>query len=163
MGHIYVESETGTGTKFIILLPAEKVKIEIPKKETPIIEKGEHKILLMDDEIDILESLSELLQSFGYKVDTAEDGAEAIEKYSNAQKTDSPFDLVILDLTVPGGMGGKETIERLREIDPDVKAIVSSGYSNDTIMANYGEYGFCAVIAKPYKIDKLNKIIAENI
>ena len=162
-GHISVESEIGKGTKFIILLPAERTKVEIEPDKIVEKQRGEGKILVMDDEIDILESLSELLRSYGYEVDTACDGTEAIEKYTSALKKGEPFDLVILDLTVQGGMGGKDTMAKLREIDPNVKAIVSSGYSNDLIMANYEKYGFRGVIAKPYKIEDLNEIIAKNV
>ena len=95
----------------------------------------------------------------GYEVDYAEDGREAIQKYRSAKEAGEPFNLVIMDLTVPGGMGGKEALEELRHIDPDVKAIVSSGYSNDPVMSDYRKYGFNGVVAKPYKIEELTKVV----
>jgi CheY-like chemotaxis protein len=97
----------------------------------------------------------------GYEVDYAGDGKEAIQKYRSAKEAGEPFNLVIMDLTVPGGMGGKEALEGLRSIDPDVKAIVSSGYSNDPVMSDYRKYGFNGVVAKPYKIEELTKVVKE--
>ena len=99
----------------------------------------------------------------GYEVEFARDGREAIEKYIEAKQSNKPFDVVIMDLTIPGSMGGREAIKRLIEIDPNVKAIVSSGYSNDPVMAEYTKYGFRDVIAKPYKIEELSKILAKVI
>jgi len=92
-------------------------------------------------------------------VSAATDGIEALDLYKQARETGKPFDVVILDLTVPGGAGGKETIQRLLQIDPEIKAIVSSGYSNDPIMANYRQYGFKAVVEKPYSIVELTRTI----
>ena len=111
----------------------------------------------MDDEELVRELASDMLTSLGYEVTTAIDGAEAIEIYRESIKSGNPFDAVIIDLTVPGGMGGRETIQRLAEIDPEVKAIVSSGYSNDHILANFGEYGFKGVVAKPYRTRELSE------
>jgi two-component system, cell cycle sensor histidine kinase and response regulator CckA len=84
---------------------------------------------------------------------------EAVELYASAKLAGTPFQTVIMDLTIPGGMGGKETIEKLKEIDPDVKAIVSSGYSNDPVMANFEKYGFVAMMIKPYRMDDLKKVM----
>lgn len=89
----------------------------------------------------------------------ARDGFEAIELYKRARESGQPFDAVILDLTIPGGMGGKETIQNLLEIDPQVKAIVSSGYSNDPVMADFRKYGFHDVVAKPYRVEELKKVL----
>ena len=96
----------------------------------------------MDDDENIREVLCRMLGQLGYEADSASDGSQAIEKFVKAKESGRPFDAVILDLTVPGGMGGKETMERLLRIDPQVKAIVSSGYSDGPIMANFKEYGF---------------------
>ena len=113
----------------------------------------------MDDEEIIRTTTGKLLDGLGYQVEFAKDGVEAIELYQQAKKTAFPFTAVIMDLTIPGGMGGKEAIKKLIEIDSEVVAIVSSGYSNDPVMANFKEYGFSEVITKPYTIDKLGEIL----
>ena len=110
----------------------------------------------MDDEDYIRILADRMLDKMGYTATTASDGAEAVSLYREAHESGCPFDAVILDLTVPGGMGGKETIKQLTAIDPDVKAIVSSGYSNDPVMSNYDQYGFQAAIKKPYLIQQLS-------
>jgi DNA-binding NtrC family response regulator len=97
----------------------------------------------------------------GYDVDLASEGQEAIKLYRRAIEADEPFDAVILDLTVPGAMGGKKTIGRLREIDSNVKAIIASGYSNDPVMSDYKNYGFCGVVVKPFNIQKLARILSD--
>jgi len=114
---------------------------------------------VMDDEEAIRELLHSELSDVGYDVELASDGAEAIELYVEARESGRPFDAVILDLTVPGGMGGKQAISKLIEIDLDVKAIVSSGYSNDPIMADYQKHGFKGVVAKPYNIEELERAL----
>ncbi|MBU7029832.1 MAG: response regulator [Theionarchaea archaeon] len=156
-GLITAESELGVGTTFYMWLPASQEKRE-EKEEPEEVPKGEGKVLLMDDEESILEAAGEVLQYLGYTVVTARDGSEAVEQYRKVLDKE-PFDVVIIDLTIPGGMGGKKTIEKLLEIDPHVKAVVSSGYSNDPIMANYGEYGFCGVVTKPYTIKELSETL----
>jgi two-component system cell cycle sensor histidine kinase/response regulator CckA len=110
------------------------------------------KVLIMDDEEIVRKVASEIVQYLGYEVQTTSEGAETIDFYKRAQVHNNPFSVVILDLTIQGGMGGKETMERLLGIDPEVKALVSSGYSEDPIMANFQEYGFKGIISKPYKI-----------
>ena len=118
----------------------------------------------MDDEEIIRDVSGEMLTSLGYEVNFATDGNEAIELYRKAKESGEPFDVVIMDLTIPGGMGGKEAIKKLLELDPGAKVIVSSGYSNDPVMSGYKEYGFRGVIAKPYKLvelsAKVHKVIA---
>jgi CheY-like chemotaxis protein len=95
----------------------------------------------------------------GYEVYLAKDGTEAVHLYENALESSAPFDAVIMDLTVPGGVGGREAVQKLREIDPQVRTIVSSGYSNDPVMANYRKYGFDGVVAKPYNADELSEAL----
>ncbi len=162
-GLISLESSPGIGTKVYVYLPALRAIVEEPA--VPAVGEeavaGVGKILLMDDEEPIRELAKELLVMLGFEVDTARDGLEAIALYSEAKQSQRPFDAVILDLTVPGGMGGKETIERLSQMDPEVKAIVSSGYSNDPIMANYKEYGFSGVIPKPYNAAQISDALQQ--
>jgi len=120
---------------------------------------GKGRILVMDDNKMVRDVLGDILKYLGYKVDFSKDGAEAIELYRNALESEQPFDVVIMDLTVPGGKGGKETLQELLTIDPKVKSIVSSGYSTDPVMAHYEEYGFIDVIMKPYKSTEIGKKI----
>jgi len=117
----------------------------------------------MDDEADILMLAGEMLKSMGYDVETAKEGGEAVERYKAVKGTDKAFNVVIMDLTVPEGMGGKECIRRLKELDPQVKAIVSSGYSLDPVMANFREFGFSGVIPKPYVIEELGRVLREVV
>ncbi len=166
-GHILAESEKGVGTTFTIYLPAgeeqikeEKLKEKKTIEDTVVAVGG--KILLMDDEEIIRESIGQLLTYKGYEVECVKDGDEAIELYTKAMETSRPFDAVILDLTIRGGMGGKETIQKLLEIDPNVKAIVASGYSNDPVLANFEGYGFTDVFNKASEpeelLDALNRV-----
>jgi len=117
------------------------------------------KVLLMDDEEMVRAVVGEMLRMFGHEVECAKDGEEAIEKYIKARESDAPFSAVIVDLNVPNGMGGRETVERLRRIDANLKAVVSSGYPDDPIMTNYREYGFSAVISKPFRVSDLNSAL----
>ncbi len=156
-GLITVESEVGVGTTFHIYLPASQkdTKTDDPAKEKPVISKG--RVLVMDDEEAVRDVMGNMLQHLGYEVEFARDGAEAIYLYKHATLDRDPFDAVILDLIIPGGMGGNETLKALLDIDPAVKAIVISGYSNDPIMTDFASYGFKGVISKPYKFEELNE------
>jgi len=162
-GYVTVKSELGGGTTFTMYLPvsAKQIAEKKPDEEECIVAEG--RVLLMDDEKRIRDVASRILKEFGYEVEVAADGAEAIRLYKSAMESPHPFDVVILDLTVAGGMGGKEAIRKLREIDPEVTAIVSSGYSNDAVMTNFEEHGFKAVIAKPFKSGDLNRIVHKVI
>jgi DNA-binding NtrC family response regulator len=117
----------------------------------------------MDDEEVVREVAQEALSMAGYEVVLAKDPATALRLYKEAMESGAPFDAVILDLTIPGGIGGKETMEKLISIDPGVKAVVSSGYSNDPVMADYKRYGFKGVLAKPYKIGALQDVVRSVI
>ena len=120
---------------------------------------GKGRVLLMDDESTIRALGSRVLASAGYEVELAEEGNDAVTKYKKAWETGRPFDVVILDLSVVRGMGGKEAIGRLREIHPGIKAIVSSGYSTDPVMSEYKAFGFSSLIAKPYSVRELTETI----
>ncbi|MEJ2695362.1 MAG: response regulator [Candidatus Sulfobium sp.] len=128
-------------------------------KERPGSANQRGKVLVMDDEDVIRTILSVMLLAFGYEAHLTADGEEAIQTYVKALEAGEPFDAVIMDLNIPEGMGGSEAIRRLREIDPDVKAIVSSGYRNNPAVENFGEYGFRAVLHKPYSISELREVL----
>ncbi|KPA10374.1 multi-sensor hybrid histidine kinase [Candidatus Magnetomorum sp. HK-1] len=162
-GHISVESELGKGTSFYIYLPASTKKVSLAKQTEELVLKGEGKILVMDDEESILDMQERLLGWMGYDTVFATDGHQAIELYKEAYQSKEPFDLVILDLTIPGGMGGAKVIKELIKIDPQVKAIVSSGYSNNPVMANYKDYGFSGVLPKGFAMKDISKVIKETL
>jgi CheY-like chemotaxis protein len=113
----------------------------------------------MDDEEVITAVAANILKEIGYTADTAADGQEAVEKYTQAMESGDPFDAAIMDLTVPGGMGGEEAVKKLLSIDPEAKVIVSSGYSNSPVFADYTRYGFKACMPKPYDIEELKHIL----
>lgn len=162
-GLITVDSTIGEGTTFTIHLPAtaeQKERIE-QHHNTPLSGKG--RILVIDDEVFIRNLTRRLLTRLGYEVELAGNGEEAIELYEKARSRQCPFDAVIVDLTIKGHKGGKEAVTRLHKIDPNLPAIVSSGYSNDPIMAHYKEHGFIGVVMKPYKIEDLSYTLHEAL
>jgi two-component system, cell cycle sensor histidine kinase and response regulator CckA len=158
-GHIMVESEEGAGATFRVFLPASSNSALPQPRPSRALREGRGKILLMDDESVIRDLASDLLTSLGYRVFTTRDGLETISLYKKSKDGGEPFDAVIMDLTVPGGMGGRETIERLRDLDPGIRAIVSSGYCNDPIMGDFRKYGFCGVLAKPYSATEMSETL----
>ncbi len=159
-GIIDVKSEMGKGTTFLIYLPATAaVKREEQARPSEAAPGRTGRVLIMDDEPVILTVAGELIRALGHQAEFASQGSEAIAKYREAQRSGQPFDVVILDLTIRGGMGGAETLRRLTEIDPGVKAVVSSGYSDDTAIAGYLEQGFKAVLKKPYHVDELREVL----
>ena len=118
-------------------------------------------ILLMDDDDIVLEITSRMLESYGYTVVLAKNGEEAVQKYRQALDETGPFDVVILDLTVRGGVGGLGAIKKILALNPAAKVIISSGYSNDPTLARYKEYGFCGVMTKPYRLGRLKEDLEE--
>ncbi len=156
-GLITVESEYGKGTIFNIYLPASNERTMQEETDDDTLHTGKGRILVMDDEEMVRDAIGDMLLDLEYSVEFATGGCEAIKKYKEAKLSGKPYDVVIMDLTVPGGMGGKDAIKEILEFDPSVKAIVSSGYSNDPVMANYQIYGFSGVITKPYELKKLSK------
>ena len=158
-GYIDVESVIGSGTKFHLYLPASRKKVRPAKNDNGEIHSGKGKILVMDDEDAVRAVIGEILKALGYTVEYAMDGSQAVELYEEAKQRSLPFDAVIMDLTVPGGMGGREAIVNLHKIDPEVRAIVASGFSNDPVMSEYKKYGFRGVVMKPCKIEELSSAL----
>lgn len=162
-GHISVESQVNVGTKFSLYFPACASGANPIKLGTAPLQQGRGTILVMDDEEPIRLLAKEMLAHCGYQCELAKNGYEAIALFQQALENRTPFSAVILDLTVPGSLGGKDTILRLREIDPHVIAFVSSGYSNDPIMARFHTYGFNGVITKPYSLIGLSTILHRSL
>jgi signal transduction histidine kinase/CheY-like chemotaxis protein len=161
-GYITVESDVGKGSTFHVFIPASQKPIEAaisvaPGAQTPKSKKG--RILIMDDEEAIRDMVGSILTENGHEVAYSKNGTEAIDLYKKAKETGKPFDVVIMDLTIPGGMGGKDCIQKLAEYDPNVKAIVSSGYSSDPVMADHSKYRFREVLAKPYQYEDLCRVV----
>ncbi len=154
-GHISVESTPGSGSTFQLLIPASPGDRLHVKPEDAVVRAGEGRILVMDDQEMVLRVACNILEHVGYEVDSASDGSVAVEMYRKALEAGTPYTAVVLDLTIPGGMGGEETMARLKEIDPQVKAIVASGYANDAILAHYRDFGFSGIVSKPYNVSRL--------
>jgi CheY-like chemotaxis protein len=159
-GSLFAESVLNKGSVFHIYLPASKKLTKGVKKVAAAQStQAGGKILVMDDDDTIRKMLKNMLNLAGYEVELTKDGVEALVKYKEAMDNRDPFSAVIMDLTIPGGMGGKEAIKKLLEIDPHGVVIVSSGYATDPIMSEYKKYGFSAVIAKPYSIKQLQETL----
>ncbi|MHB0878099.1 MAG: GAF domain-containing protein [Anaerolineae bacterium] len=157
-GHITPESEPGVGSKFHLYLPV--AGEQAPPESRPLT-KG--RILVMDDEEVVLRAARRMLGKLGYDVELAENGHEALELFRRAMAEGVPFAAVILDLVVPNGLGGRETLIELKQLDPSVRAIVSSGYSTDPAMSHFARYGFYAMMDKPYRFEDLERVLAAVI
>ena len=162
-GDIKVESRVGMGTKFTINLPASLSSRMAESRLDLMPVSGQGNILIMDDEEAVRLTLGRMLNHLGYTVEYAVDGVEALEHYVRGLISKKPFDAVIVDLTIPGQMGGKEAVQRLLAIDPEAKVIVSSGYSNDPVMEDCTSQGFCGVITKPCNLVRLSQVLAEAL
>ena len=156
--HLLARSESEFGET-----PNPAIAPIIPIPIQPAAEPRHRRVLVLDDEEAICSLVSTVLDSMGYRVTQATDVSSAIRACEDAIKTGRPFDLVISDLSLDGEMSGSDAVARLKTIDPNLKAIVSSGYDNDPIMSHYREHGFCAAISKPYEISQLSKIVCEAI
>ena len=158
-GRIEVASRVGVGTTFTLYVPASEKKRPEEEAPGPSPARRAERILLIDDEQSIRRAAREILQRLGYEVEAAPEGRAGLDLYRRARDSGRPFDAVIVDLTVPGGMGGRETIRELLRLDPEARGIVSSGYSNDPVMSSYAEYGFRGVVAKPYSMADLATVL----
>jgi two-component system cell cycle sensor histidine kinase/response regulator CckA len=161
-GCIRVDSQLDQGTTFTLYIPASRSQ-QLPETKyaetTPATIEQTVRMLVMDDEEMIRSVVTKILERSGYAVETANEGRQAIEMYQQALEIGNPFDVVIMDLTIPGGMGGKEAVRHILELHPDAKVIVSSGYATDPIMANYADYGFADIVAKPYTASRLLEVL----
>ncbi len=162
-GHITVDSKVNEGSTFTIYLPAIKESpSELEDKEFNL-KRGEGNVLIMDDELKIRETLSEMITQLGYNPILAKNSSEAIKIYNESVESGDRLDAVILDLTIPGDIGGKETLKKLLDINPNLKAIVSSGYSENGGISNYDKYGFKAFMPKPYNINNVSKVLHDVV
>ena len=158
-GHIDVQSCAGKGSCFAVFLPAHNNDSTSDSNDACDIVTGTGRILFMDDDPSVRLAAKMMLERLGYEVAVCENGTQAIDIYREAAQQ-QPFNLVILDLTVRGGMGGVATIEKLREINPSVKAALITGYSDDSVFADSKNRGFCEVIAKPFGLHELSRIVS---
>ena len=156
-GQLGLETEVGVGTAFTVYLPKAGKPVEVQARKPATLRFGTGRVLLMDDDEKIRTLTETMLQSLDYKCDLATNGEEAIVFYKRYQKIGRPYDAVIMDLTVIGGMGGEECFKALKELDPDVRAIVSTGYDNDDMNRKYLDMGFCGYLTKPYRVTDLGK------
>ena len=158
-GYILVDSVLGRGSRFFVYLPAQP-RASLPEAEAEgRLWRGSGRVLAMDDEGAILEVLAMMLTELGYEAETARTGEEAVARFAAARQAGRPFAAVILDLTVPGKMGGQATLAKLGSLSPEVKAIVSSGYSTDPVMSRHQEHGFDGVMTKPYDLSTLSRAL----
>ncbi|NUN12244.1 MAG: response regulator [Myxococcales bacterium] len=161
-GHIAASSEPGHGARFVVHLPAVTTATAPPKPvKTAVSDPVSGRVLVMDDDVLVREVSADMLQALGYQVDVANEGEEALAKYEAALREGRRFDVVIMDLTVPGGLGGKDAMRRLLDIDRSAVGIVSSGYSNDPVMSAYRQYGFRGVVTKPFVLQTLAEVLRE--
>jgi CheY-like chemotaxis protein len=165
-GTITAQSQTGAGAQFTVWLPASRsMLLSRQGQQADELRLGQGKVLLMDDELFVRDMGTAVLKELGYHVQSCSDGQQALTLYREAMDAKKTFDLVILDLTIPGGMGGKQTAQKLLQLDPQARLIVSSGYSNDPVMANHRDFGFRSILSKPYLIEDmarvLNQVLAE--
>jgi PAS domain S-box-containing protein len=158
-GYIRVDSQVGEGTTVVIYLPASPQTVTPAPTGPDVPLVGHGRILVMDDEAMIGDLLRASLTRLGYEVECVRDGRAAIVAYQRAQAAGQPFAAVILDSTIPGGMGGRHTLAHLRTLNPQVVALLSSGYTNDPMLANYTQYGFRGIIAKPYTVKELQEAL----
>ena len=159
-GAIAVHSQLGKGSVFTVYLPAAEGDAIAPLTATAEIVRGRGRVLIMDDEESVRQIAGKIVRALGYEATFARDGREAIDCWQKARTEGHPFDVAIMDLTVPGGIGGREAVRELLALDPDAKAVVSSGYCQDPVMANFRDYGFRDVLAKPYNVLDVSRALS---
>jgi PAS domain S-box-containing protein len=159
-GHVECRSEIGRGTSFTIWLPASTDLPQAPAEVREPVPHGRGRVLVMDDERPIRAVVGQILKLLGYEAEFAREGSEAVALYKRALASNRPFDVVLMDLTIPGGMGGRDAMAAILAVDPTARGIVSSGYSHDPVMAEFEKYGFRALIAKPYRLEDLARVLA---
>ena len=162
-GHIAVESTPGKGATVNVYLPAHKIENAVVERLGVVSGLSRGKVLFMDDEKMIRDVSRKILESLGYKVALAANGAEAIQFYRDALDSNEPFDAVILDLEVKEGMGGRETMQKLLSLDPHIKAIICSGYTDDPVVSHHADYGFKDALTKPHKVEELDAMLRRII
>jgi CheY-like chemotaxis protein len=154
-GHIAVEARVGHGATFRVYLPA-GTAAPASVAEGQVLYLGRGRVLVMDDQEPVRKVLGEMLGRLGYEAEYATDGRQALELYQEAMASSRGFAAVVMDLTIPGGMGGREAVTRLRQLDPAARVVVSSGYSDDPVLADHRAYGFDEMVSKPYRLHDLS-------
>ncbi len=162
-GQIGLDTEVGKGTAFTVYLPKADKPVEVQARRAPSLRFASGRVLFMDDDPKISALTATMLESLGYKFDLAKNGEEAITFYKRYMNIGRPYDAVVMDLTVIGGMGGEECFKQLKEMDPEVRAIVSSGYDNDDMKRQFIEKGWCNYLTKPYRVTELGKAIKDVV
>jgi len=160
-GVITVESEPKMGTTFHVYLPASPGEILPSREADHYLRKSDGRVLVMDDETDVREVAGKMLSYLGFKVTFAQDGGQALDLYKLAMGRSEPYDAVILDLTVPGGMGGSQAVVKLREVDPAVRAIVASGFATNPVLSNFQAHGFLGAITKPFTLQSMSQTLTQ--
>ena len=158
-GQITLDTQVGVGTLFTVYLPRAEQAVEVQARRAPSLRFGTGRVLFMDDDPGISALTATMLESLNYKCDLARNGEEAVALYRRYLNVGRPYDAVILDLTIVGGMGGEQCFQELRSLDPEVRAIAASGYDDDELARQFLEKGFCGYLAKPYRIGDLGQTL----